>query len=68
MSCTETNTTVEAAGAGSPETLLELLAPDRKPRLQSFRHAETNQEPHLPDRLAELLMRLEPEPATATQV
>ena len=39
MSRTKARISIEAARAGGQEALLELLAPDREPRLQPYGHA-----------------------------
>jgi hypothetical protein len=48
MSITEARIPIEAARAGGQEAWLELLAPDREPRLQPYGHAAVARQPRLP--------------------
>ena len=58
MSITEARIPIEAARAGGQEAWLELLAPDREPRLQPYGHAAVARQPHLPCQLKREMARL----------
>jgi len=51
MSSSSARISSEAARAGGREALLELLAPDRKPLLQPYGHAEDRHQPRPPQTL-----------------
>ena len=58
MSSTRARISAEAARAGDQESLLELLAPDREPRLQPYGHPAVARGTHLRNQLDEELLSL----------
>jgi hypothetical protein len=58
MSRTKARISIEAALADGQDAWLELLAPDRKPRLKPYGHAAATRQPRLPQMLNRELLSL----------